>query len=339
MSTVDKKTLAGLLLGIGALAFAAKKGNQGSRGFFPAPTGKAPKGQGDTFTEEQDDIFFSFKQNAPKQPTTRSQFFTAELAQKDRIVALQRQKSAKQQSLRQLQRSLAQDTFGDATAIAQMQNQMNIIQAQITDLQKDISELNFDLDSFEGSEDPYEIAEANAIPNKIRDIESQIAAAQTRLSNVVRVLPQAQKTRMQAQVTSISTQVADLQAQITEANNKLTELKAQTAAASAKFGTPYTFQEYFDEFSERGYTPEAAARYESDAAENAWKDWEKQMERYRGWGEVAPKFTSDGEDTSGAMSGTGFKDGTKLPDLQGKFSGTSSSSNPFAPTFKLPNIT
>ena len=60
MSTIDKKTLAGLLLGIGAFAVAASRSKRGSQSFFPPPTGKSPKGT-DGFTEEQDEIFVSGK--------------------------------------------------------------------------------------------------------------------------------------------------------------------------------------------------------------------------------------------------------------------------------------
>ena len=336
MSSIDKKTLAGLLLGIGALAFAAKRGNQGSRGFFPAPTGKAPKGQGDTFTEEQDDIFFSFKQNAPvKSISTKfGPDLDARRQKRQQISQMQSQKSAKQQSLRQLQASISSSKFGDATAVTQMQNEVNSIQAQIDNAKNLVSTMNFNLSM--DSDDPAEIAQWQASKEAA---EQQLEDAEQRLLAVVNVLPQAQKTRMQGQVASVSGQITNLQDQITTAKAQLVSLQNKIREDS-KSGDAYTFQEYFTEFSERGYTDEARARYESPEANKAWEDWEKQMEQYRGWGEVAPKFTADGEDTSGAtMSGTGFKSSTKLPDLQGKFSGTSSSSNPFAPTFKLPNIT
>ena len=346
MSTIDKKTLAGLLLGIGAFAVAASRSKRGSqsRPYFPPPTRKAPKGT-DGFTEEQDDIFFSFKQNAPKhrridstlwESDPSNPYAEAEKSQKAKITALQQQKSAKQTQLQSIRKTITDNTFGaDAiyATLAQVQQEAASIQAQISDVKNTMEGLEISL------QDPMLSADlVDDYTNDFNAAKTSLQAAENRLTALNRTLPQAQKTRMQAQVTSVSGQIADLQTQITEANNKLIQLEEQTEEAALRSGEPYTFQEYFDEFSERGYTPEAAARYESEAAEKAWADWEKQMERYSGWGEVAPKFTSDSEDTSGAMSGTGFKDGTKLPDLQGKFSGTSSSSNPFAPTFALPTI-
>jgi len=334
MSSIDKKTLAGLLLGIGALALAAKKGNQGSRGFFPAPTGKAPKGQGDTFTEEQDDIFFSFKQNAPTKSisTKFGPDLDARRQKKRQISQMQDQKSAKQQSLRQLQDSISTGNFGDVTAVAQMQNEVNSIQAQIDNANNIVSTMNINLSM--DSDDPAEIAQWQAAKEAA---EQQLENAEQRLLAVKEILPQSQKTRMQGQATSISAQIANLNDQINTAKAQLATLQDKIRADSTT-GDDYTFAEYFDEFSERGYTSEAATRYESAEANKAWEDWEKQMEQYRGWGEVAPKFTADAEDNSGAMSGTGFKTGTKLPDVQKKFSGTSSSTNPFAPTFALPKI-
>jgi chromosome segregation ATPase len=336
MSSIDKKTLAGLLLGIGALAFAAKRGNQGSRGFFPAPTGKAPKGT-DGFTEEQDDIFFSFKQNAPKRPTTESRYFTAEIAQKDKISALQSQKSAKQTQLQSIRKTIADNTFGTGgtyATLAQVQQEAASIQAQISDVKNTMEGLEISL------QDPMLSADlVDDYENEFNAAKRYLQGMENRLSALNRTLPQSQKTIMQAQATSISAQIADLQNQITEANNKLVELEAQTAAASAKFGKPYTFKEYFTEFSDRGYDSDAKARYESLEAEKAWEDWEKEMARYSGWGEVAPKFQADKTDTSDAMSGKGaFKTGIDTPTVQGKFSGTSSSSDPFAPSFALPKI-
>lgn len=332
MSTVDKKTLAGLLLGIGAFALAAKKG---SRSFFPEPTGKTPKGPDGAFTEEQDEIFFAFKQNAPTKSVSTK--FGPDLdsrrQEKRQISPMQSQKSSRQQSLQQLQRSLAQDTFGDATAIAQMQNEVNSIQAQIDNAQNLIRGLDYNLSM--DSDNPSEIAQWEA---EKETAASQLEDAEQRLLAVVNVLPQAQKTRMQSQVSSVSAQISDLANEISTAKARLATLQTNIKANSAT-GDSYTFEEYFNEHSERGYTPEAKSRYGTGSpGEIAWDSWEKQMSKYKGFGEVSPKFTGEEVDSSSIM-GTGFKTGVTPLDPQGAFSGDVDNSDPFAPkSFSLPKF-
>jgi len=332
MSTVDKKTLAGLLLGIGAFALAAKKG---SRSYFPEPTGKAPKGPDGAFTEEQDEIFFSFKQNAPtkSRATKFGPDLDARRQKKRQISQMQSQKSSKQQSLQQLQRSLAQDTFGDATAVAQMQNEVNSIQAQIDNANNLIRGLDYNLsmDSDDLSEVAQWQAEKETAANQLEDAEQRLLA-------VVDVLPQAQKTRMQAQVASISSQMVDLNTQLDKANSQLAALQDKIREDS-KSGYSYTLEEYFNEHSERGYTPEAKARYGAGSpGEAAWENWEKQMELYRGYGNVPQKFTGEQTDTSSIM-GTEFKTGVTPLEPQGAFSGDVDNSDPFAPKeFSLPKF-
>jgi hypothetical protein len=332
MSTVDKKTLAGLLLGIGAFALAAKKG---SRSFFPEPTGKTPKGPDGAFTEEQDEIFFAFKQNAPTKSVSTK--FGPDLdsrrQEKRQISQMQSQKSSRQQSLQQLQRSLAQDTFGDATAIAQMQNEVNSIQAQIDNAKNTMEGLEASL------QDPMLSADlVDDYTNDFNKAQSDLEAAQQRLSNVARVLPQAQKTRMQSQASSVSAQISDLANEISTAKAQLATLQTNIKANSAT-GDSYTFEEYFNEHSERGYTPEAKSRYGTGSpGEIAWDSWEKQMSKYKGFGEVSPKFTGEEVDSSSIM-GTGFKTGVTPLDPQGAFSGDVDNSDPFAPkSFSLPKF-
>jgi len=322
MSNIDKKTLAGLLVGIGAFALAAKRGNakSGSSSWFPQPTGKVTKGV-DEFTREQDEVYFSFRQNAPNQPTTRSEYFVSENAEEDKIAALQQQKSSRQETLQQLKRSLSQDTFGDATAIAQMQNEVNSIQAQIDNASGIIEAITFDTEA-----EPGELAKAQA----------QLVAAQQGLNKVIRVLPQAQKSRMQAQVVSISAQVSGLQTQIDEAKGQLASIEAQTETASKRFGEKYTIQEYFNEFTERGWDADSKARYgtEADAKFDAWK---ASVDGFGNPDSVIGKFDGT-SDTSDNLSGIGFKDGIKDVKMDDKRFSGQSSSNPFASSFTLPTL-
>ena len=332
MSTVDKKTLAGLLLGIGAFALAAKKG---SRSYFPEPTGKAPKGPDGAFTEEQDEIFFAFKQNAPTKSisTKFGPDLDARRQLKQRSSRLDGQLKSKQTAVQNLQNILSQDNFGDATAIAQMQNEVNSIQAQIDNANNLVSTMNMNLAM--DSDDAAEIAQWQA---EKEAAEQQLEDAEQRLLAVKEILPQSQKTRMQAQVASISAQMIDINKQLDKADRQLVALQDKIRTDSAS-GDSYTLEEYFNEHSERGYTDEAKARYGAGSpGEAAWENWEKQMDLYRGYGNVPQKFTGEQTDTSSIM-GQGFKTGVTPLDPQGAFSGDVDNSDPFAPKeFSLPKF-
>ena len=341
MSTIDKKTLAGLLLGIGAFAVAASRSKRGSQSFFPPPTGKAPKGT-DGFTEEQDEIFFSFKQNAPKKAMELmpgNPKFSGIVKKEREIEALEQQKASKQQSLRQLQKSLSQVKVGDATAIAQMQNQINSIEAQMQEPQQMIDKARSQITLMQSGYGDFDEAEERVLKDIIATSQAQIAAIQQKLTKVQRVVPQIQKMKMQNDALDLSNQVMQLQINIEDLNLAVEELDEQLAEQVATTGDDYTFAEYFTEFSERGYDADAAARYGAGSpGDKAWEAWEQKMKSYENWGKAAPKFKGTSSSDASALSGTGFKSGVQVGADAEQFSGKGGLKDPFVPTIAMPKF-
>ena len=333
MSNIDKKTLAGLLVGIGAFALAAKRGNakSGSSSWFPQPTGKVTKGA-DEFTREQDEVYFSFRQNAPTKSI--SDKFGPDLdsryQNKRSSSSAMRQIDSKRASLQELRKSLSQNTFGDETAVANMQNELNSIQAQIDNASVIMEGLEATL------KNPMLSADlVDDYTNDFNQAKAQLESAQQRLGNVVRVMPQSQKARIQAQVSSLSAGIIALNKQVDRLDADVTSIQ-QNIRTSGATSDDYTIQEYFNEFTERGWDADSKARYgtEADAKFDAWK---ASVDGFGNPDSVIGKFdgTSDASDN---LSGIGFKDGIKDVKMDDKRFSGESSSNPFASSFTLPTL-
>ena len=298
--SINKKTLAGLLAGLGAIALYKNRQKSGSGAIFPLPTGKVPmpNAQNPTlFSREQDEVWFAFKEAGENSPVALDKSDPAYLEQLGKISTAQAKLAGLQNSL------VAQEAKAQEDDV---KAQVETAKAQLQAATKAASPQG-------GFGDEVAAQQIDRLTSLVTAAEQNLTGAEAKLS-AGGFYDYETGSRLKAEIKSTRKSVNSLKSWLTRGRKGI---------------KPMGLNAYLDDHLGRGASSQARARYTGDKADAAWSAWEKQMEPWKK-GRAQDKYTS-GSEKAGPFSSDGLKDGINFESQEQKFKSGAKSKGSFDP--------